>query len=151
MESGIRKERARGVAIDARVGSLFGRCPERRHQVRAGHARAAREDVVDDALTIHGQLEGLPDRTISERTMRAEAEDVELLRGGVEDVELIRIGESIERAVRAELESLVSVDANLETLDDRARVLAVVGPPPHLGRDSPGPGIWSLRGAVVGL
>jgi len=38
-------------------------------------------------------------------------------------------GESIERAVRAELESLVTVDANLETLDDRARVLAVVGPP----------------------
>ncbi|PYT30496.1 MAG: flagellar biosynthesis protein FlhF [Acidobacteria bacterium] len=38
-------------------------------------------------------------------------------------------GESIERAVRAELESLVSVDANLEMLDDRTRVLALVGPP----------------------
>ena len=38
-------------------------------------------------------------------------------------------GESIEHAVRAELESLVSVDAAIETSDDRARVLALVGPP----------------------
>jgi flagellar biosynthesis protein FlhF len=37
--------------------------------------------------------------------------------------------ESIEHAVRAELESLVSVDANIEPLGDRARVLALVGPP----------------------
>lgn len=38
-------------------------------------------------------------------------------------------GESIECAVRAELENLVSVDASLEALDTRARVLALVGPP----------------------
>ena len=38
-------------------------------------------------------------------------------------------GESIEHAVRAELENLVSVDAGIETRDDRARVLALVGPP----------------------
>src|SRR5579859_254492 len=38
-------------------------------------------------------------------------------------------GESIEHAVRAELESLVSVDAGIEILDGRARVLALVGPP----------------------
>jgi flagellar biosynthesis protein FlhF len=38
-------------------------------------------------------------------------------------------GESIERAVRLELENLVSVDAGIETCDDRARVLALVGPP----------------------
>src|SRR5882724_4027952 len=34
-------------------------------------------------------------------------------------------GESIEHAVRVELENLVTVDANLETFDDRARVLAL--------------------------
>jgi flagellar biosynthesis protein FlhF len=38
-------------------------------------------------------------------------------------------GESIEHAVRTELESLVSVDAEIEASDDRARVLALVGPP----------------------
>ncbi len=38
-------------------------------------------------------------------------------------------GESIERAVHAELETLVSVDAAIELSDDRARVLALVGPP----------------------
>jgi len=38
-------------------------------------------------------------------------------------------GESIEHAVRTELESLVSVDAGIETTDDQARVLALVGPP----------------------
>jgi flagellar biosynthesis protein FlhF len=36
---------------------------------------------------------------------------------------------SIAYAVRVELENLVTVDANLETFDDRARVLALVGPP----------------------
>jgi len=36
---------------------------------------------------------------------------------------------SIAHAVRVELENLVTVDANLETFDDRARVLALVGPP----------------------
>jgi flagellar biosynthesis protein FlhF len=38
-------------------------------------------------------------------------------------------GESIESAVRVELERLVSVDAGLETSGERARVLALVGPP----------------------
>jgi flagellar biosynthesis protein FlhF len=75
-------------------------------------------------LTEHGFSVDLAKRIVKQAYERLDADPASWTRR-----KLPFDSQSIQRAVRTELEAVISVDSDLSALDDKPRVLALVGPP----------------------